>query len=104
VRESMFLQCSDNARKTRMRTLLIAILVLSAVVAIAVLPGVDLQPTALRASRAAQGIFVGFSLLASVATGFCETAAPSVGFLRLAGESSRLPHPPLFELTCARLC
>ena len=98
------MQWSNNARKTGLLTLLIALVVLSAVVAIAVLPGLNLQPTALRAARAAQGVLVGFSLLASVANGFSEVAAPSLGFLYLAGGLSRFPHPPLCELTCARLC
>jgi hypothetical protein len=104
MRESVILQCPHNTCKISRRTLLSTILVLSAVIAIAVLPGVGLQPTALRASRAAQGMFVGLSLLASVATGVSNAATPSVGFLHPAGESSLLSHPPLFELTCARLC
>jgi hypothetical protein len=103
VQERMFLQRNHNTSKMRMRTLLITILVLSVVIAVAILPGVDLQPTALRASRAAQGIFVGFALLASMAAGI-DVTAPALAFLPPSGKPSFLPHPPLFALTCARLC
>jgi len=100
----MLLQCDDNARTRRLLPLLVALLVLSAVVTVAVMPGLNLQPSALRASRASQGMFVGFSLLASVATDIADAALSSIEFLPFAGESCGPLHSHLFDLTCARLC
>jgi hypothetical protein len=86
-----------------MLTLLIAVFVLTTVCAIFMLPGVDLQPAALRAFRAA-GMFLAFFLFLSLASGcFQITASESVNPI-FAGEPSRFLHQPLFDRTCVRLC
>jgi len=97
----MFLRCPYKAG---LLTLLIAVFVLSTVFAIFMLPGVDLQPSALRAFRAAQGMFVAFFLLISLASGCFRITASELVRLIFAGESSRLLHQPLFDRTCVRLC
>jgi hypothetical protein len=90
--------------KAGLLTLLVAVLVLSTVFAIFVLPGVDLQPSALRAFRAAQEVFVAFFLLVSLATG-CLLVTVSESLTPVfAGESCRLMYQPLFDRICVRLC
>jgi hypothetical protein len=98
------LRWGHNARKAGVLTLVIAVVVLSTVFAVSMLPGVDLQPTALRASRAAQGMFLAFALLVSIASGFFQITSTEPETPLLAGNSYWPPHEPLFDLLCVRLC
>jgi hypothetical protein len=98
------LQCGYNARKAGALTLIIAVVVLSTVLAVSMLPGAGLQPTALRASRAAEGMFLVFSLLVAITYGCYQITAFKPVVSHFAGESCRLPRQPLFDLTCVRLC
>jgi len=85
-------------------TLLIALFVLTAVFALFMLPGVDLQPSALRGFRAAQGVIVACFLLFSLASGYFQITASEPVNPIFAGEPRRLLCQPLFDRTCVRLC
>ncbi len=78
--------------------------VLLTVLAIFIMPAVNLQPTAMRAYRAAQELIMGFAFLAMLVV-----SIPSLTVVHLAAEcaeidNSRIPHLRVIDLTCTRLC
>jgi hypothetical protein len=93
-----------NGQPTRVLTLLIVALAILAIAAVFIAPGVTLQPTAMRAWRAAQNLLGSFRWLASIATSCLAAKAIFCAPGDTALEFPPLLSPPRVELTCVWLC
>jgi hypothetical protein len=94
-----------NRKRERLLKRVGAVVALIAVLAIFVVPGVNMQPTALRASRAAQNLLVACTLLVLVTAAQFSDSSFSRGQNRyFASQSRRLSPPSIIALVCARLC
>ena len=90
-------------RMNKLATQLGAVVVLAAVLALFVMPAFDVQPTALRASRAAQQLLIAFSLMAAMAA-LLSPLSLQLLRIELLSNRSEVPHPDLIDIICSRLC
>jgi len=86
--------------------ILLAIAIILAVAIVFIAPSVDLDPSALRAVRAAALIFFAIFLAGNCLAGHCSTqiSEPFLLFNALNGERTFLFDANLVDLYCARLC
>ncbi len=80
----------------------LALITLLSVAAVLISPAVDLQPTAMRASRDAKLAFPALAIAAGVLVSICGETAPADRSPHLQSQFTR--GPDLFDLTCSRLC
>ena len=80
---------------------LLVILLLVAVATVFISPAIDLEPTALRASRAAQALQIA---LLSAALAIRGLLSPIFVSLTPQAESRGVNHENLLDLNCTRLC
>ncbi len=81
-----------------------AVVAIVAVLTIFIAPAFSVQPTALRASRAAQQLLLAFAFMALVLTNCLRLGLSVQRPCHVAAESVVFSEPRLIDLICARLC
>src|SRR5512146_3200572 len=101
-KEDALLQLNRRWRMHRLMEQIGAIVAIVAILLVFIAPAFSVQPTALRASRAAQQILMAFALVASaVITWLLAATLPSEIAESLDDRGSDVP-PHIIDLTCVR--
>ena len=97
----MTLLLNEEKQVNKLATQFGALVVLAAVLALFTLPAFNLQPTALRASRSAQQLFL---VLATLTAFTILQLSAQVGRLHPNAIATVSSSPDLIDLLCIRLC
>lgn len=81
-----------------------AIVAIAAILVVFIAPAFSVQPTALRASRAAQQILMAFALVASAVITWLLAATLSSELAESPDDQDRNFPLHIIDLTCVRLC